>query len=224
MISFKFLNNAIDIKDGVFSVLVIENKKLFRNVICSLENDFEEDYFTFSIDFKPVQFSKCGMFISNVLNVDLGSKKLISKITAYMENVANDEYAEQVSKAKKDLLSLAELIVAFSDFDCEYNCDIETADIVKILQFKVGTAENTPEELLIMYIKLIAKYLKINFFVIPNLHLVFSEEELKMIYDELLINHINIISLECFEPKYKFNYEEYYALDNDLCEIDKEII
>lgn len=224
MISFKFLSNPIELTDGVFPILVIENKKLFRNVICSFENDYEEEYFVFSKDYSPVKFSKCALFVSNVLNVELESKKLITKINSYMEETANDEFIFELSTVKQNLLALAEKLCSFCDFDCDYNYDISTADIIKVLQFKIGKAENTPEELLIMYFKLISKYLKINLFVVENLHLMFDVNELALIYHELSLNHINVISLECFEPEYKFDFESYHIVDQDLCEIDKEEI
>lgn len=221
MVSFKFLSNPIEFADGEFPVLVIENKRLFRNVICSFENDNEEEYFVFSKDYTPIKFSKYGLFISNVLNVDLESKKLLGKINSYMEETANDEFILELSSIKQNLLTLAEKLCSFCDFDCEYNCDISTSDIIKTLQFKIGKAENTPEELLIMYFKLISKYLKINLFVVKNLHLMFDENELAMIYQELGLNHINVISLECFEPESNFDFESFHIIDKDLCEIDK---
>lgn len=224
MVSFKFLNNPIEFKDGFFPVLCVENKKLFRNLICSFEKDFSEEYFTFSKNFEPFEFCKHGVFISDPLNVNLESKKLISKVNSYIENAANTEYEEQLVRAKSDLLSLADSLCAFCDFDCEYNCDISAADIIKMLQFKIGKADNSPEELLMMYLSLVSKYLKTEVFVISNLHLFFDKDELELIYQTLTVNHIKLLSVECVSAENKLSCEEFYIVDNDLCEIDKEKI
>lgn len=224
MISFKFLDNCIELKDGVFSVLVIENKKLFRNVVCAFESENAEDYFVFSKDFKPIDFGKVGVFVSNPLNVELDGRKLLTKINSYLEDVANTEYEMQLAQAKQALMILADSLSCFGDFDCEYNNDITTAEIIKLLQFKVGREENMPEELLITYLKLVSKYLKTELFVVPNLHLLFTDEEVALIYETLAVNHIKMLSLECFEPAEKNTCEEIFIVDKDLCEIDKSDI
>lgn len=221
MISFKFLTNCIEFEDDKFPVLVIENKKLFRKAICSFENNFEEEYFTFSKHFEPVDFKKIGVFISSPINVDIESKKLIGKITSYIENVANTEYEIQLTKATQELIKLADLLCAFCDFDCEYNYDISAAEIIKLMQFKIGRAETSPEELLITYIKLVSKYMKTDLFIVPNLHLFFDENELALIYQTLEVNHINLLSLECLVPHQKLDCEKIYIVDEDLCEIDR---
>lgn len=220
MISFKFLNNCIEIKDGIFPTLVIENKKLFRNVICAFESENEEEHFVFSKDFKPIEFNKIGVFVSNLLNVELDGRKLLNKITGYLEEVANTEYEIQSAQVKQALMILADSLSGFSDFDCEYNNDVTTAEIIKLLQFKVGKEDNSPEELLITYLKLVSKYLKTELFVVPNLHLLFTEEELFLFYETLAVNHINVLSLECSEPTEKLDCEVFFIVDKDLCEID----
>lgn len=222
MISFKFLDNCIESKDGIFPVLVIENKKLFRNVVCAFESENAEEYFVFSKDFKPVEFNKMGIFVSNPLNVELDGRKLLTKINSYLEDVANTEYETQLAQAKQALMVLADLLSCFGDFDCEYNNDITTAEIVKLLQFKVGKEENTPEELLVTYLKLVSKYLKTELFVVPNLHLLFTDEEIALIYETLSVNYINLLSLECLEPMKKHDCEDFFIVDKDLCEIDRE--
>lgn len=145
MISFKFLNSCIEFKDDSFPVLVIENKQLFRKTICSFENNCEEEYFTFSKHFEPCDFKKIGVFIAAPLNVNLESKKLLGKITSYIESIANTEYEAQLTRAIRELICLADLLCAFCDFDCEYNYDISAAEIIKLMQFKIGKTENSPK-------------------------------------------------------------------------------
>ena len=60
MAKFSYIDDCIKIGEGIFPVLVIENKKLYRGVMSSFLNSCEEDYFVFSEDFKPFEFSKDG--------------------------------------------------------------------------------------------------------------------------------------------------------------------
>jgi len=70
---FSYIDDCIKIGEGIFPVLVIENKKLYRDVLSSFLNSCEEDYFVFSEDFKPFEFSKDGCFISEPIFVDMNS-------------------------------------------------------------------------------------------------------------------------------------------------------
>lgn len=74
---FSYIDDCIKIGEGIFPVLVIENKKLYRGVLSSFLNSCEEDYFVFSEDFKPFEFSKDGCFISEPIFVDMNSRKLL---------------------------------------------------------------------------------------------------------------------------------------------------
>ena len=48
MAKFSYIDDCIKIGEGIFPVLVIENKKLYRGVMSSFLNSCEEDYFVFS--------------------------------------------------------------------------------------------------------------------------------------------------------------------------------
>lgn len=61
-------------------------------------------------------------------------------------------------------------------------------------------------------------------FVISNLYVYFSIEEISEIYKTLLLNHINLLIIEQNIPPHSQNYESVYIIDNDLCQIDKEVI
>ena len=56
MVSFTYLNSPIEFEEDKIPVLVIENKKLFRDVLFSFTTETQDEYFTFSKDFKPDKF------------------------------------------------------------------------------------------------------------------------------------------------------------------------
>ena len=116
---FSYIDDCIKIGEGIFPVLVIENKKLYRGVLSSFLNSCEEDYFVFSEDFKPFEFSRDGCFISEPIFVDMNSRKLLGKLDGYMQQTANDEFAEDTTEVKAVVARLADKLKAFCDFDCE---------------------------------------------------------------------------------------------------------
>ena len=102
---FSYIDDCIKIGEGIFPVLVIENKKLYRGVLSSFLNSCEEDYFVFSEDFKPFEFSKDGCFISEPIFVDMNSRKLLGKLDGYMQQTANDEQNYFGGQAALDLFT-----------------------------------------------------------------------------------------------------------------------
>ena len=67
MLSYEYLNDAVELSNSKIPVLVIENKKIFRQALRSFFDDTVEELFTFSQDFKTFDFNKRGFFISNAL-------------------------------------------------------------------------------------------------------------------------------------------------------------
>lgn len=58
MLSYEYLNDAVELSNSKIPVLVIENKKIFRQALRSFLDDTVEELFTFSQDFKPFDLIK----------------------------------------------------------------------------------------------------------------------------------------------------------------------
>lgn len=217
---FSYIDDCIKIGEGIFPVLVIENKKLYRGVMSSLLNSCEEDYFVFSEDFKPFEFSKEGCFISEPIFVDMNSRKLLGKLDGYMQQTANDEFAEDTTEVKAVVARLADKLKAFCDFDCEYSDETDTSAIIKLMGFRFSAESSSLLECFVNYLKLSAKYLKTKIFVAANICLYFSPDEISELLKALALEHINFLMLENSEPQRLCDGEKLYVVDNDLCVID----
>lgn len=225
MVSFTYLNSPIEFEEDKIPVLVIENKKLFRDVLFSFLAEMQEEYFTFSKDYKPFEFNKLGYFISNPINLDFKNKKLMTKINSFLSLTVNNEFAEELVNVNQSIFTLADKLVSMSSFDLTYDeTSVDAAALIKLLSFQINTNEQSLCELLISVILFMSKYLKTEVFVISNLYVYFSIEEISEIYKTLLLNHINLLIIEQNIPPHSQNYESVYIIDNDLCQIDKEVI
>lgn len=188
---FSYIDDCIIIGEGIFPVLVIENKKLYRGVLSSFLNSCEEDYFVFSEVFKPFEFSKDGCFISEPIFVDMNSRKLLGKLDGYMQQTANDEFAEDTTEVKAVVARLADKLKAFCDFDCEYSDETDTSAIIKLMGFRFSAESSSLLECFVNYLKLSAKYLKTKIFVAANICLYFSPNEISELLKALALEHIN---------------------------------
>ena len=224
MFNFSYYSSQIDFEQGKMPVLVIENKQLYRDVLFSFIDAEEEKYFTFSKNFEPLEFNKHGYFISNPIELDFQNKKLLSKLNAYLTIVANNEFCSEFSESQRAIYNLADKLVQFSSFDLTYDERIDVDSIIKLLSLKINYSDQSLELSFISYVLLLSTYLKVSVFVVANLFIYFSAEEVEKICKTLLLNHINLLIIEQSLPICNTEVLSFHILDNDLCQIDKEML
>lgn len=222
MLSYEYLNDTVELSNGKIPVLVIENKKIFRQALRSFLDDTVEELFTFSQDFKPFDFNKRGFFISNVIDLDFQNKKLVNKINSLMQQTAVNECGEDLASIQTLLVNLFDKLNIMYDFEYDSNFEIDYSSILKLFQFNIDTSLRELPQLLISYIILLNKYLKFDLFVLHSLYDFFDDNELEGIYETLSLSHINILILSSSKPRYISKFEEIHILDSDLCIIDSD--
>lgn len=222
MLSYEYLNDAVELSSSKIPVLVIENKKIFRQALRSFLDDTVEELFTFSQDFKPFDFNKRGFFISNAIDLDFQNKKLVNKINSLMQKTAVNECGEDLASIQTLLINLFDKLNKMYDFEYDSNFEIDYSSILKLLQFNIDTSSHDLPQLLISYIILLNKYLKFDLFVLHSLYDFFDNNELEGIYETLSLSHINIFILSSSKPRHISKFEEIHILDPDLCIIDSD--
>ena len=207
MLSYEYLNDAVEFSNSKIPVLVIENKKIFRQALRSFLDDTVEELFTFSQDFKPLDFQ---------------NKKLVNKINSLMQKTAVNECGEDLASIQTLLINLFDKLNKMYDFEYDSNFEIDYSSILKLFQFNIDTSSHDLPQLLISYIILLNKYLKFDLFVLHSLYDFFDNNELEGIYETLSLSHINILILSSSKPRHISKFEEIHILDPDLCIIDSD--
>jgi len=207
MLSYEYLNDAVELSNSKIPVLVIENKKIFRQALRSFLDDTVEELFTFSQDFKPFDFNKRGFFISNAIDLDFQNKKLVNKINSLMQKTAVNECGEDLASIQTLLINLFDKLNKMYDFEYDSNFEIDYSSILKLFQFNIDTSSHDLPQLLISYIILLNKYLKFDLFVLHSLYDFFDNNELEGIYETLSLSHINILILSSSKPRHISKFE-----------------
>ena len=193
MLSYEYLNDAVELSNSKIPVLVIENKKIFRQALRSFLDDTVEELFTFSQDFKPFDFNKRGFFISNAIDLDFQNKKLVNKINSLMQKTAVNECGEDLASIQTLLINLFDKLNKIYDFEYDSNFEIDYLSILKLFQFNIDTSSHDLPQLLISYIILLNKYLKFDLFVLHSLYDFFDNNELEGIYETLSLSHFDFV-------------------------------
>lgn len=220
MVSFKYLSKPMSFGNTNVNILVLENKKVFRDAFLSLSSDDESSYFVFSDNFEPLDFKKDICFIKNSLLLDFKEKRLQTKINSDMTQILNEIYFDEFEKLQSDFL---QIIFKFSEnFDFEFfsSAEITPQSVVKFLSFepKCDIAESSLDNLL-FYFEIFKKYLNIKCFVTFNLFVYYGFDELKELFKSLKLKNILLLDIENKVPDYSLDDIIISVVDNSLCSI-----
>ena len=149
----------IEIEDNIIYTLVFENKKYYRESIIELINQHkgDEGNFIFSNDNKEFQLEKYGYLITDIFNIDVNNKKVLSKVySSLVKQIIDDtiEYNELTSHIR----AYFEKLIFNSLFEIEQGDELDSTALLKLGDFKIIFVVGlhnvfTCEELKAIYIK-----------------------------------------------------------------------
>ncbi len=223
MVSFEFLSEPIVFDENKISVLCIENHKLFRNIYNALISEkSEESNIVFSENFIPFKTKGNICVIDDFFRLSY-SNTIIKKLYEQIEKFTVSDLQHETWQLKAHLINFMELIVKSFDYDFDFNYDINLSDIFKMLNLKPATDKNEILDILLDYILILNRYAPPKCFVLLNLHLYFSIDELNLFYNDIVNNHITVLVLENTQNFYCSAFENVIVYDNDFCEIVENI-
>ncbi len=216
-VKYKYLPEPFSFADKSVKVLVIENETILRNTILDLYCDNVNESFIFSKNYMPVDYAKSARFIGDILNVSLNDKKIINKMNAELEDLANTKYFLKLNEIKEDLLSFSMELSSEMNFDVDSNDNIETSALLKLCSFRPRDDASYPLEKLLRLMLLMKTYLGVSIFLISNLYLYYSVNDTDEFFKTLIYNNIMLIDIEATVPDSKSDLAELMIIDKDLC-------
>lgn len=213
----------IEIEENTIYTLVFENKKYYRENIKELisQHKGNEGNYIYSNDNKEISFEKSSYIITDIFNIEINSKKILTKIyNSLLKQIIDDtvEYNELTTHIR----AYFEKLIFNSSFEVEQGEEIDINSLLKLGDFRIHVEDDDIIEKFIEFLKVLVQLCGINIIFIVGLHNVFTDEEIKEIYKEVCVNKINIINIEYrqFDNLSDENYiEKVYIFDKDNCEI-----
>ena len=213
----------IEIVENTIYTLVFENKKYYRENIKELisQHKGNEGNFIYSNDNNEISFEKSSYIITDIFNIEINSKKVLTKIyNSLLKQIIDDtvEYNELTTHIR----AYFEKLIFNSPFEVEQGEEIDINSFLKLGDFRIHIEEDDILEKFIKFLKVLVQLFGINIIFIVGLHNVFTDEEIKEIYKEVCVNKISIINIEYrqFDNLSDENYiEKVYIFDKDNCEI-----
>ena len=213
----------IKIEDNIIYTLVFENKKYYRENIIELINQHKgnEGSYILSNDNKEISFDKNSFIITDIFNIDINSKRVLTKIY----NLLLKEIVEDISSYNElstNIRLYFEKLIFNSSLEIEQGEEIDMSSLLKLGDFKLYVEQDDILEKFVKFLKVLTELCGCKIIFVVGLHTVFTQDEIIEIYKEVCLNKINIINIEYqqFNNLSTKNYREIvYIFDKDNCEI-----
>lgn len=219
MVNFDFLSKPICFEENQVNVLCVENPKLFRNICNSfIRDETEENNIVFSEEFIPFKPKGKICVINDFFGISY-SNAIMKKLYEQIEKYCNNELQNETIRLKAHMVNFTEMITKNFDYDFEFDYEVNLTEVFKLMNLKPVSDKYEVLHTLIDYILILNKYAPPKCFVLINLHLYFTEDELESFYTDAINNHIRLLVVENKMFFGKNKYENMIIYDSDFCEI-----
>ncbi len=217
MLMCRYFDAPVDFTNKNVKILAIENKELFRKVITSLHNENEDEFFVFSEDYKPLSFKKFVRFLDALITFSFADKKMMTKVLEDFDRMSNIKYAQELWTIRQGCVDLCEKLAQEYEYDFDFCDEIESLALIKLFNFTPRDDTSSFVEKLTRYFKLMRKYIGIRCFVIMNMHMYLTDEEIAEICSFTKQNEICVLDIETTAPQNVLRDEQLIIIDKDLC-------
>ena len=228
------LENDMIFTEEYINVLQIQDKKLFTNVINSLNDninnieDTKERIIILDND-TEIKIEKEVLMIIDVFNIDFNQKKIQNALYNKIEKIYKQEF-ERMSEFQNVFQKLQlNVLDVFNEFPFEFNYkeSIGIQEYLKLLGIKIS---NNKEKIIDTIFSLIdvVEYLSIaKLLIFVNIKLYLGNDEIQEVYKYAMYKKVNILLIETGEEKEPLENEKILYIDSDYyklyCIINKKV-
>lgn len=211
---------VVDAENGMYNSVIIENKKLFVDIITDLYNQKagNEGKTVVSENFSPVPISKRVDIIDKFIPFELNTKAIVNGIASALEKCAVNE--ENISRALSLVAQTESFLTDLAfQFPCSISFDnISISSIIKHSGINVESDLNSISEKVCEYMELITEFDRKKLFVTVNMRSFADDDEMEKFAETVIMHGYDVISIENCAYK-KLKNENRLIIDEDLCEI-----
>ncbi len=216
---YENIGHILTFQEGFVNELVIENKRLFYEMVNSLmlQADGQKGKFVLSISNKPVEFGKYADVTVQFAPFQLNRKHLLTKLYATLEQEALQ--AENYMKTR-DILSNLETYIhtLAAPLPFEISCQkLSVNAIIRALSPEIEAENQNSLEKIFAYMELVRELDRERLFIMVNMRTYFSDEEITYFVESACLHDFKLLLLESYSFPILKNTKRY-TVDEDLCE------
>lgn len=214
------ITGVFDTGNGLYNSVVIENKRLFTDIITDLYNqkDGFEGKTVISDNHTPLQISGRVDIIDKFIPFQLNTKPIVNGIASALERCATNE--ENFSRALSLIAQTESFLIDLSfELPCSISFEnISISSIIKHSGISVESELNSISEKVCEYMELVTEFEKKKMFITVNMRSFVEDEEMEKFAETVIMHGYDVIAIENCAYK-KLKIENRIIVDEDLCEI-----
>lgn len=215
------LQFQIQFTDTAIPVCVIESPVWWRAIQKELlaQMQGEDGKWVLSEQDKEMKISKSVELILNPLQIEENQRRIMN---AFLQSLHKTAINEVYWKKGQELNAVIQTF--FSELEMEYSfeyhidTEIEFSALAKTMGIRINSDYESDLERLLQYCMLVRDIMNTKLFVFFHMHEYFTEEEIKLFYQEVKQRNWNVLFMEPSIGR-RIPGEKHYIIDKDCCEI-----
>lgn len=214
-------NIYLDLVENQVTNLVIENRKVFSDVIGDIwmQLDGQEGSLVLSEKGKILPISKNIVFISNPVTVDCNEKRIINALYKELSEIVKEQMVIQYKSVNSVLINFLENVQNQVPYHTSIDLDLDITGMFKLYNLNICSEKGSLIEVFIDYIRALSRICKISIIIVLNLKLYFTNRELEEIYKICFYEKLFLINIEGIQTE-PVKDEKVFIIDKDLCIIN----
>lgn len=216
---YKNMGHIIRFDEGYVPELVIENKKMFCEMVnsMSLQIEYAHGDCVLSVSDKPVEFSRHADIIIKFAPFELNRKNLLTKLYATLEEKAllSENYmntSELLSKLENYVHNIAE------DLPFDITCKkVSIATVLRAICPEINESDKSVMEKIFTYMEIVNELDRERLFIMVNMRAYFSDSEMETFIESVCLHDFKVLLLESTSFS-KLKNTKRYTIDDDFCE------
>lgn len=209
---------VLELEENVVYEIIAENPVVFAAMVRELSEQMRGEYgeFRLSQGEKTLSLEKKATFVRDIFNLDINQRSILSKLyTELGENISCTCLQER-SIFVEGYINYMDAICNNSDIFVTYEEEPDVQELFKLAKLKIDSEAVTSLELIIEYITVVSRLLRVDIIVFLNLKLFLSKEELEKLYEECFRRKVCLILLEASFQE-RNSCESGCIIDKDNC-------
>ena len=215
-IDYQFI---IELNENDKFLLIVENPKAFRNIICDTNIESGESPIIFSENSNIIDIGEIECII-DIFNLSLNNRKALNKLYDFLKKeISSTELLLQNNEIYNIMCAYANSLQNIVDFNLDWINDFDILSLLKFINIKFKDDNLDTLERIIDYIKIHSEFVKTKCFVFVNLLSYLTEYEIEKLYEFCHYEKIFIILIEDKQPENINIFSQVYLIDKDYCEV-----
>lgn len=216
-----YIDNEINISNGIVTSLEIENKTYFYRVVNDFNSlslgELNDSIYIYDNNNNEINLCNKINIIVDYFNIDFNSKNIINKLYKSINNDVNIENRNKLSINYNKIKKIIVNILNECDFKLDLNDEFDIENLLKLLKISIEKRDNIFDNLILL-IDIERKFHLNELIVLVNLKQYLSKEELNEFFKYSIYNNINILLIDSQSYGITLNNEKKIIIDSNLDE------